>query len=36
MLTRTRLATAYVGENGIKANTPYRLDENHQFKEVIR
>ena len=28
---RYRFATAYVGENGILPNTPYRLDDNHNF-----
>ena len=28
---RYRFATAYVGENGILPNTPYRLDNNHNF-----
>jgi hypothetical protein len=31
---RRRTALAYVGENGIKPNTPYRLDENHKFVEA--
>jgi hypothetical protein len=31
---RYRTAIAYVGENGIKANTKYRLDENNAFVEV--
>jgi hypothetical protein len=31
---RCRTAVAYVGENGIKPNTPYRLDENHKFVEA--
>ena len=30
---RYRLAIAYVGENGIKANTKYRLNDHHQFEE---
>ena len=30
---RTRFAVAYVGENGIKANTPYTLNENGEFVE---
>ena len=29
--SRERIATAYVGEDGIKANTAYRLDDNHRF-----
>lgn len=33
--TRPRIATAYVGENGIKPNTKYRLDDAHNFVEVI-
>ncbi|MGQ5795599.1 protein YdhT, partial [Serratia sp. IR-2025] len=32
--TRTRFAVAYVGENDIKANTPYTLNENGQFEEI--
>ena len=31
---RKRIATAYVGENGIKPNTPYKLDSNNNFAEV--
>jgi hypothetical protein len=31
---RSRLSVAYVGENGIKANTPYRLNDAHEFVEV--
>jgi hypothetical protein len=31
---RTRVVIAYVGEDGIKPNKPYRLDENHKPKEV--
>ena len=31
---RRRLATAYVGENGIKPNTKYKLNGNHEFVEV--
>ena len=31
---RYRTEIAYVGENGIKPNTPYRLNENHQFVEA--
>jgi hypothetical protein len=27
---------AYVGEGGIKLNTPYRLDEKGNFTEVTR
>ena len=30
---RRRTALAYVGENGIKPDTAYRLNDNHQFKE---
>ena len=29
--SRNRIATAYVGENGIKANIAYKLDGSHQF-----
>ena len=29
--SRGRIATAYVGEDGIEANTSYTLDANHQF-----
>jgi hypothetical protein len=32
--SRYRIKTAYVGENGIKANTPYKLDGNGDFAEV--
>ncbi|MEL5228191.1 hypothetical protein PTR07_19520, partial [Serratia nevei] len=32
--TRTRFAVAYVGENGIKANTPYAVNDNGEFVEV--
>ena len=32
---RYRTAIAYVGENGIKPNTPYRLNYEHQFVEVV-
>ena len=31
---RKRVVTAYVGENGIKPNTPYRLNANHEPEEV--
>ena len=31
---RYRTAIAYVGEDGIKANTAYRLDGNHKFVEA--
>ena len=31
---RERTAIAYVGENGIKANTPYQLDDDHRFVEA--
>ena len=31
---RKRVVTAYVGENGIKPNTPYRLNDAHEFEEV--
>ena len=31
---RIRIKTAYVGENGIKANTPYRLNAYNEFEEV--
>ena len=32
--SRWRLVTAYVGENGIKPDTPYQLDENYKPVEV--
>ncbi|WP_206194480.1 hypothetical protein [Serratia proteamaculans] len=32
--TRTRFAVAYVGENDIKANTPYTLNANGQFVAI--
>ncbi|KNC89431.1 hypothetical protein GM31_07535, partial [Trabulsiella odontotermitis] len=31
---RTRIAVAYVGENGIEANTPYRLNDKGQFVKI--
>ena len=31
---RYRTEVAYVGENGIKPNTKYRLDDSHKFVEV--
>ena len=31
---RYRLKVGYVGENGIKPNAPYRLNEKHEFEEV--
>lgn len=31
---RTRISIAYVGEDGIKPNTPYRLDNNGRFVEA--
>ncbi len=31
---RQRVVIAYVGENGIEANKPYKLDESHKPKEV--
>ena len=31
---RYRTAIAYIGENKIKANTAYRLDDNHHFVEA--
>ena len=31
---RKRVVPAYVGENGIKPNTPYRLNEAHEFEDV--
>jgi len=31
---RYRLAVAHVGENGIKPNTPYRLTDKGEFREV--
>ena len=33
---RYRTEVAYVGEGGIRANTPYRLDDNHKFVEVAK
>jgi hypothetical protein len=33
---RYRLATGYVGENGIQPNTPYRLDGNHNFVKAAK
>ena len=33
---RYRTAIAYVGENGIKPNTPYRLNDEQQFVEVVQ
>ncbi len=33
---RYRLATVYVGENGILPNTPYRLDDNHNFVKAAK
>ena len=33
---RKRLVTAYVGEKGIKANTPYKLNDNHKFVEATK
>ena len=32
--SRNRTAIAYVGEDGIKADTKYRLNDRHQFEEV--
>ena len=32
---RERLAIAYVGENGIEANTPYKLNDAHDFEEFV-
>jgi len=32
--TRHRLVTRYVGEDGIRANTKYRLNNAHKFEEV--
>jgi hypothetical protein len=29
---RRRVAVGYIGENGILPNTPYRLNDNHQFE----
>ena len=29
-----RRITAYVGEDGIKPNTPYTLNKNHEIEEV--
>ena len=31
---RYRTAIAYVGENGIKPNVAYKLDDNNEFVEV--
>ncbi|EPG6439459.1 protein YdhT, partial [Klebsiella aerogenes] len=31
---RTRFAVAYVGENGIEANTPYYLNDEGQFVKI--
>ena len=31
---RYRIAVGYIGENGLKPNTPYRLNDNHEFEEV--
>jgi len=31
---RYRIKTGYIGEDGLKANTPYKLDDNNNFKEV--
>ncbi|HCT4646250.1 TPA: hypothetical protein OTY56_004612, partial [Escherichia coli] len=31
---RTRIAVAYVGENGIEANTPYYVNDEGQFVKV--
>jgi hypothetical protein len=33
---RYRVAIAYVGENGIKPNTPYKLDIKGNFTEVVK
>lgn len=33
---RERTAIGYIGENGLQANTPYKLDTNHQFTLVER
>jgi hypothetical protein len=32
---RKRIATVYVGEDGIKANVAYRLDEDAMFVEAM-
>ena len=32
---RYRLKVGYVGENGIKPNVPYRLNDKHEFEEVV-
>ena len=32
--TRNRIAVGYVGENGIKPNTPYRLNSSGEFVDV--
>jgi hypothetical protein len=34
-IDRCRMEIAYVGENGIKPDTKYRLDEKHKFVEVV-
>ena len=31
---RLRLKVGYIGENGLKPNTPYMLDKNNEFLEV--
>lgn len=33
---RARTVIGYIGENGLQANTPYKLDANHQFAQVER
>ena len=33
---RWRIKTGYIGEDGLKPNTPYRLDENNEFAEVAK
>ena len=30
-----RIEVGYIGENGIKPNTPYRLNDEHKFEEAI-
>ncbi|MES2348468.1 MAG: hypothetical protein V4641_12975, partial [Pseudomonadota bacterium] len=30
-----RVVIGYIGEDGLKPDTPYRLNEAHQFEEVV-
>ncbi|MEL5850144.1 MAG: hypothetical protein U7M05_12415, partial [Candidatus Igneacidithiobacillus chanchocoensis] len=32
---RYRTKIGYVGEDGIKPNTPYKLDDKHEFVEAV-